>query len=75
VTYEAPDVLMGRCLSVREWQCVWALADGCTNPQIAARLGIRNPTVRNHLTHAYRKLGVGNRTEAAMKALRLGIVL
>ncbi|MCV7193071.1 helix-turn-helix transcriptional regulator [Mycolicibacterium brumae] len=41
------------------------VANGLTNRQIAKRLGVSTKTVANHLYHAYRKLGVGSRTEAA----------
>jgi DNA-binding NarL/FixJ family response regulator len=71
MAYAAPDADRGRLLTVREWACLLALADGCTNPQIAVRLGMCRGTVKNHLYVAYRKLGVSNRTEAAMKTLRL----
>jgi predicted ATPase/DNA-binding CsgD family transcriptional regulator len=40
-------------------------ASGITNPEIAARLFIARGTVKVHLSHAYRKLGVANRTELA----------
>jgi two-component system, NarL family, response regulator DegU len=69
--YLPPNEDQGRLLTIREWDCLLALADGCTNPQIADRIGLRYRTVKNHLYAAYRKLGVSNRTEAAMKTLRL----
>jgi DNA-binding CsgD family transcriptional regulator len=49
-------------------------ADGMTNPQIAARLFIARGTVKMHLSRAYRKLGVKNRTglAAAAMANRIG---
>ncbi len=47
---------------------VWALvADGLTNPQIAERLGLSDNTVKFHVQHLFAKLGVKNRTEAALK--------
>jgi DNA-binding NarL/FixJ family response regulator len=47
---------------------VWALvAGGLTNPQIAERLGLSDNTVKFHVQHLFTKLGVKNRTEAALK--------
>lgn len=40
-------------------------ASGISNPEIATRLFIARGTVKMHLSHAYRKLGVANRTELA----------
>src|ERR1051325_7484498 len=47
---------------------VWTLvAGGLTNPQIAQRLGLSDNTVKFHVQHLFSKLGVKNRTEAALK--------
>ena len=47
---------------------VWTLvAAGLTNPQIAERLGLSDNTVKFHVQHLFAKLGVKNRTEAALK--------
>ncbi len=47
---------------------VWALlAEGLTNVQIAARLSLSENTVKFHVQHLYQKLGVKNRTEAALR--------
>ncbi len=47
---------------------VWALlAEGLTNVQIAARLSLSENTVKFHVQHLFQKLGVKNRTEAALR--------
>jgi DNA-binding CsgD family transcriptional regulator len=43
---------------------------GLTNGQMAARLGVTPHAVKFHLASIYRKLGVSNRTEAAVAFLR-----
>lgn len=54
-------------LTVRERE-VWALlAEGLTNVQIASRLSLSENTVKFHVQHLYQKLGVKNRTEAALR--------
>ncbi len=53
-------------LTLREREILALVADGRTNPQIAARLWIAPSTVKKHLEHVYEKLGVGGRTAAAM---------
>ena len=47
---------------------VWGLiAAGLSNHQIAQRLGLPDNTVKFHVQHLFWKLGVKNRTEAALK--------
>lgn len=54
-------------LSPREREILELLADGFPNKIIADRLGLTDGTVRWHLRHAYHKLHVRSRTEAALK--------
>jgi len=58
-------------LTARERQILALIAEGSTNRQVAARLGIAETTVENHLRSIYRKLGVTNRMSAVMRALQL----
>ena len=58
-------------LSPREEEILNLLAAGYLNKQIAKCLYVTESTVKNHLRHIYKKLGVSNRTEAAMRALAL----
>jgi len=48
-------------VSPKEEEVVRLLAEGCTNREIAARLGISPATVRNHVHSVYGKTGTGNR--------------
>lgn len=56
-------------LSKRETAVLDLLAEGLGNKEIADRLGLSIETVRDYLKHIYAKLGVGSRTEAALKYL------
>jgi DNA-binding NarL/FixJ family response regulator len=59
-----------RRLSAREAQVLEAAARGLTNAQVAGHLEVSVHAVKFHLASIYRKLGVGNRTEAAFMYLR-----
>ncbi len=54
-----------RPLSVREFEVARLVADGRTNGEIAAQLGLSPRTVGAHVEHILAKLGVGRRTEIA----------
>ena len=57
-------------LTEREHEVVALIAEGLQNRAIAQRLGITENTVRHHLTAVYGKLGVADRLELAVHALR-----
>lgn len=59
-------------LSDRERQVLALLSDGLSNRAIAKRLFLSETTVKSHLMAVYRKLGVTNRTQAAMIAMQVG---
>ena len=61
-------------LTERELTIIKLLAQGLSNQQIAKELWVTEQTVKFHLTNIYRKLGVGNRTEAARWAHSQGFV-
>lgn len=61
-------------LSERELEIVRLLANGESNKEIAARLYITEGTVKNHVTNVLGKLGVRDRTQAALRARELGLI-
>ena len=61
-------------LSGREMEVLECVTLGMSNKEIASRLGISHQTVKNHVTAILRKLGVDDRTQAAVYALRRGWV-
>lgn len=68
VTSPATPAPRQQTLTPREQQIASGIAAGRTNRDIAARLGITEQTVKNHLTSIFEKVGVDNR-------LQLGLVL
>jgi DNA-binding NarL/FixJ family response regulator len=61
-------------LTDRELDVLRCVARGDGNKQIAASLGIAEPTVKAHLVHIFEKLGVENRTSAAKVARERGLI-
>ena len=61
-------------LTAREEDVLLAVAQGCTNNEIAAELFITQSTVKAHLAAVMRKLGARNRVEVAMWAHETGRV-
>jgi len=57
-------------LSRRELEILERLSAGLSNKEIAAQLFIAEPTVRNHVSAIYDKMGAANRAEAARMAKR-----
>jgi len=57
-------------LTKREVKVLKLVASGNTNKQIASKLFISEKTVKNHLNHIYRKLGVKNRPQAVVEGLK-----
>ena len=81
VTQCVVDTLSGTCepqsedvdaLSERELEVLRLAARGHTNRAIGQRLNISDRTVHSHLINIFSKMGVNTRTEAALKAVRLG---
>lgn len=61
-------------LTKRENEVLKQLAFGLTNKEIAQALGISYETVKEHVQHILRKVGVSDRTQAAVWAVRKGLV-
>ena len=61
-------------LSSRELEILALVAEGASNKEIAAQLFIAEGTVKNHVTNILGKLGVRDRTQAALKAREMGLI-
>src|SRR5262249_54302196 len=68
----APPGLYG--LTARESDVLVLLATGKSNSEIATELSVAAQTVKKHLDHIYTKLQVRRRSQAAVRAIRLGLV-
>jgi DNA-binding NarL/FixJ family response regulator len=61
-------------LSEREIEILQLLAQGLSNKQIASRLHLAEGTVKNYISNIFNKLGVSDRTQAALRARELGVL-
>ncbi len=61
-------------LSSREQEILAGMARGLTNKEIALRLNLTEGTVKNYVTTILQKLGVQDRTQAALRAREMGIL-
>ena len=68
----APPAMPNR-ISPREREVLRLLAQGCSNQEIAEALVVTVETVKRHVSSLLAKLGVDNRTQAAMRARSLGL--
>ncbi len=64
----------GRELSKRELEVLRLIVDGLENTTIAAQLFISPNTVKSHMASIFEKLGVANRQQASVQALRRGFM-
>jgi len=60
-------------LTEREREVLALMARHLTNPQIAARLGLSDKTVRNHVSNIFTKLRVPDRAQAILRAREAGL--
>jgi len=68
-----PQVELVEPLSEREREILGLITAGASNREIAERLFLAEGTVKNHITNILGKLGVRDRTQAALKAKDLGL--
>ena len=61
-------------VSAREEQVLQLVADGLSLPEVAAELFISVKTGKNHLASIYAKLDARDRTQAVLRAVRMGII-
>ena len=62
-------------LTARETEVLHALTEGLPNKAIAQKLGISDSTVKFHINAIMGKLGAQSRTEAVVRATRLGLIV
>ncbi|MBK0422155.1 response regulator transcription factor [Leucobacter sp. CSA2] len=61
-------------LTRRETEILALVAEGMSNPAIAAKLFIGESTVKTHLLHVFEKLEVSDRTRAVTRAMKRGLI-
>lgn len=69
------ESMVGVTLNAREQQILQLICSGCTNTEISDHLVLSQGTIKKNIQSLFSKLGVQNRTEAAMAGVRLGIEL
>jgi DNA-binding NarL/FixJ family response regulator len=74
-TGQLPDATLVEELTPREMEVLQLLAEGIPNKAIARRLGISEHTVKFHVNAILGKLGAQSRTEAVVRATRLGLII
>ena len=62
------------CLTRREYEILQLLSTGATNAQMASRLTLSEGTIRNVIARVTCKLGVADRTQAALLGYQAGLV-
>ncbi|MDR1019527.1 MAG: response regulator transcription factor, partial [Synergistaceae bacterium] len=69
---EEQDVMF--LLTQREKEVLFWLSQGFNNAEISAKMVLSEKTVKNHVSHLLKKLGLNDRTQAAVLAWRMGLV-
>jgi len=73
-TKRSPTQALIEPLSDREQEILALIATGATNREIGNQLFLAEGTVKNHVTNVLGKLGVRDRTQAALKAIEMGLI-
>lgn len=73
-TLAAPGPMSVEKLSARELEVLRLIAEGYTNQEIAEKLILSPTTVKTHVQNILQKLGVSDRTQAAVYAVRCGLI-
>jgi DNA-binding NarL/FixJ family response regulator len=68
------DGVMDCKLSPREMEILQAMAFGLSNLEIAQKLFLSEKTVKTHVYRMFKKMNVGTRTQAVMKAVKSGFI-
>ena len=68
------DLLKTKQITKREKEILIFIAEGKSNKEISDVLGISESTVKNHISNMFIKIGVADRTQAAVFAIRNNIV-
>lgn len=72
--FDLPDVQTGPHLSPRQTEVIELMAEGMTNSEIGAQLGVTERTVKAYAQELYDRLGVRNRAGAVAEAARNGLL-
>ena len=72
--FPIPDRPGESVISKREEEVLQLVADGFSTVEVAQKLYISIKTVKNHLASIYQKLDTADRTQAVVRAVRMGII-
>ena len=74
VDAEYEQIIEAYPLTARELEILECIVSGCSNAQIAEQLFVTVGTVKTHVRNILNKLGASDRTQAAVRALRAGLI-